>query len=355
MQVLLSLSLPKLCIANGFAKRLYLAWPVLATLTVLETLSRAGNNANLFNGQGHGVKVALKKPIVRRCSLPHQEWTLVLTIGAQMTERPLHTRSKARSFSTLLRVVSNTHPKMAVHLFRAQANRQKSLSQYVGGARLRGYEELIDHLEKLEAVFQRSHRLNGISQLIRRIRGDFQLALEATLSGFHSVAHDSMRNVMEVQFLLREFFYDPARIEEWLHATHKDLNDKFRPAVLRQRHAKRLGMQPDDVAEATDYRGHSRLLHVSPYPRPFGGSGFSGPDGPFDSDVCFWEMFEHGRRVLFEAHRLRRKLARHIKSPWGPRRGLKSFRDAWQRTQEMQAIWMALLQATSAKGNDHTE
>ncbi|MEX2492017.1 MAG: hypothetical protein WD425_09685 [Nitrospirales bacterium] len=66
---------------------------------------------------------------------------------------------------------------------------------------------------------------------------------------------------------------------------------------------------------------------------------------PFEDDSCFWEIFEHGRRVLFAAHRLRRKIAPHIKSPWGPEHGLKQFRLAWQRTQEMRAIWQALFEA----------
>ena len=272
-----------------------------------------------------------------------------------MNKRTPRTRSRARSLSTLLRVLSESHPTIAGFLSCAQSNRQKNLSQYLGGARLRGYEELINHLEQLEYVFQRSRRLQGISLLIRRVRGDFQLGLETTLSGFHSAAHDAMRDVMEVQFLLREFYYEPSRIEQWLQATPKELNNKFRPTILRQPHAKRLGSRPEDVAEASDYRGHSMWLHVSPYPHPFGGTGFSGPEGPFDTDLCFWEMFEHGRRVLFEAHRLRRKAAPHIKSPWGPWRGLKEFRDAWQRTQEMQAIWMALVAPARRNGDDAVE
>ena len=244
------------------------------------------------------------------------------------------------------------HPKIAAHLSEAQSNRERNLSEYLHGARLRGYEELITHLEELETVFQRSHRLQGIAPLIRRTRGDFQMALEAALSGFHSVAHDAMRDVMEVEFLIREFHQEPLGIEEWLKATPKQLNDRFRPAILRQRHAKRIGSQPEDVAEAHDYRMHSRLLHVSPYPHPFGGTGFSGPEGRFDTEVCFWEIFDHARRLLFEAHRLRRKLARHIRSPWGPWRGLRQFRDAWERTQEMYALWLAAIEATSTRVDD---
>ena len=258
---------------------------------------------------------------------------------------------RARRLSTILREVSRSHPKTGAILSQAQTNREQHLAHYADGARLRGYEELLEHLEQLESVFHQSRRLRGLAPLVRRVRGDFQLALEVTLSGFHSVAHDAMRDVMEAEFLLREFYHCPIRIDEWLGATPDELRRDFQPAGLRRRHARRLGREPSDLGEHHDYRGHSMMIHVSPYAHPFGGTGFTGPGGPFDTDVCFWEMFEHGRRILFEAHRLRRKLARHIKSPWGPRRGFKHFRDGWQRTQEMQAIWMALIQSKKRGGD----
>ena len=266
-------------------------------------------------------------------------------------ERSQHKSRRPRRLSSIVREVSRTHPKTGAILSRAQTNREQHLERYAGGARLRGYEELLEHLEQLESVFHQSRRLRGLAPLIRRVRGDFQFALEVTLSGFHSAAHDAMRDVMEAEFLLREFFHCPSRIDEWVTAGPNDLRKNFQPGGLRKRHAKRLGREPVDLGEHHDYRGHSMLIHVSPYLHPFGGTGFTAPDGPFDTDVCFWEMFEHARRILFEAHRLRRKLARHIKSPWGPWRGLKRFRDAWQRTQEMQAIWMGLIRSRR-RGHD---
>ena len=269
-----------------------------------------------------------------------------------MNERPQHVGHRITSYSKSLAALSDSHPKTAAHLRRSQSNHETYLAEYLEGAMLRGYEELIAHLEELETAFRKSRRLQGIAFLIRRVRGNFQLGLESALSGFHSVTHDSMRDVMEVEFLLREFYYDQSRIQEWLQATPKDLNNKFRPATLRNRHAKRLSRQPDDISEATEYRGHSMMLHVSPYPHPFGGAGFSGPGGRFDTEVCLFEMFEHARRVLLQAHQLRRKVARHIKSPWGLRRGLKQFRDAWQRTQITLNIVTGLVEYRRGKEPD---
>jgi hypothetical protein len=205
-----------------------------------------------------------------------------------------------------------------------------------------GYEELIFHLGEVVEVYRRNRRLQPIAFLIDRAQADFVTALEATLSGFHTVAHDAMRDVMEIEFLLRDFFFEPDHIHEWITASQKLRNDNFRPSVLRQRHAARLGMKPEDLTEAVDYRGHSMFLHVSPYQYPFGGPGITDHDIAFSADSGFWEIFEHGRRLVFAIHRLRRKVAPHLRSPWGPARGLKSFRDGWQRTQEWQAIFRAL-------------
>lgn len=174
-----------------------------------------------------------------------------------MAKRTSKKRRKTRPLSTLLRELAKTHPKTATHLSRAQSNRQERLFRYLAGARLKGYEELITHLEELEPVFKRNRKLRGISFLISRASGDFHTALEAALSGFHSVAHNAMRDVMEIEFLLREFYYEPQHIEQWVICTRKERNDRFRPAVLRQRHANRMGKQPEDLPEASDYRGHT--------------------------------------------------------------------------------------------------
>lgn len=258
---------------------------------------------------------------------------------------------KSRQLSRTLRDLSKTRPKTAWHLSQAQSNREERLSRYFESVRLRGYEELIQHLEELEPVFQNSRKLRPISFLIGRARGDFQTALEAALSGFHSVAFDAMRDVMEIEFLLREFYFEPGHIGQWISCSNQERNNKFRPAVLRQRHAHRLGKSPQDLEEATDYRGHSTFLHVSPYQNPFGSPGLSESSTGFAVDSCFWEIFEHGRRLLFGAHKLRRKLARHIKSPWGPERGLKEFRDAWERTRETEMIFRALLEVLQDEQN----
>lgn len=252
---------------------------------------------------------------------------------------------KPVAFAPLVRSLSKTHPRTAKQLATAQSNRETRLIRLSRGARLAGYEELVAHFIELEDAFRRQKRLAKIAFLIRRVRGEFVCALDAALSGFHSVAHDAMRGVMEAEFLLREFQHSPDAIEEWLTCSEKERHERFRPALLRQRHAKRLGKQPQDVAEAADYRAHSRVLHVSPFANPFGGPGLDGSHLPWADDSCFWEMFEHGRRLLVAAHQLRREIAPRQRNLRGID-DLKKFRDAWERTQEMQAIFLALIEAS---------
>ena len=151
-----------------------------------------------------------------------------------MATNTFKTHRKTRRLSTLLRELARTYPKSAAHLSKAQSNREVRLLWYLEGPRvkgyLRGYEELIEHLEELEQVFEKSRRLRNISFLIGRARDDFHTSLEAALSGYHSVAGDAMRDVMEIELLLREFYYEPKHIEDWVSFKHKDRMRKFRPS-----------------------------------------------------------------------------------------------------------------------------
>ena len=268
-----------------------------------------------------------------------------------MTESARRRRPDRRGYAAVLKQLSTSHPTAVKFLREAESNRAQRLKRWLSGLRLRGYEELLSHLPEVEAVYRRNKRLRSIAFLIRRAHDDFVTALEATLSGFHSVAYDAMRDVMEIEFLLRDFYHQPGSIERWLAATPKQRNDSFRPAVLRQRHAQRIGKLPQEMPEARDYRGHSSVLHVTPDTGPFSPRGLASDD-PFLADSCFWEIFEHGRRLLFAIHRVRRKVAPHLRSPWGPERGLRRFREAWRATQEFQALFWALLDAAAEESPD---
>ncbi len=246
--------------------------------------------------------------------------------------------------------IETTLPNIYESLRLAESNRAERLKHWKQGIRFNGIEELISHLSELTAVYRRNRKLRRIAFLVERARGDFITALEATLSGFHLVTFDAMRDVMEIEFLLRDFCLSPEHIEEWLDANESNRYTRFRPAILRQRYAQHLGKLPQDLGEAADYKGHSRFLHVTPIINPFGKVGLNSGDIAFGADSGFWEMYEHGRRLIFAAHNLRRKVAKHLKAPIGPERGLKNFKRGWQATQTWQGLYMAMVEVILEEG-----
>src|SRR6185437_6587802 len=127
-----------------------------------------------------------------------------------------------------------THPLLCGSIEQAHRNREVRLSRYYSGRRMKGLEELAKHLRELHEAYIKSRRLRPIAFLLVRANGDFETALEATLSGFYSTAFDAMRDVMEIEFLLREFYFEPENIQEWLTCSEKERFNLFRPAVLRQ-------------------------------------------------------------------------------------------------------------------------
>jgi hypothetical protein len=251
---------------------------------------------------------------------------------------------KRRRYDQTLSELGKKHPRLERPLRHAEKNRETHLASYLTGARLAGLEELLRHLE-LTAKSLKDGEGRGIAYLLTRANADFETALESALSGYANVAHEAMRDVMEIEFVLREFLEDPPSLEAWFKAPPKELHDRFRPALLRQRHANRQGKQPQDLSEATDYKGHSIFLHVNASSSPFAMKGLASANVPFGIDICFWEMFEHARRLVLVLHGLletgRFPKARNP----DPETKLPKFKEGWQRTQEMQQIFLALIEA----------
>jgi len=63
---------------------------------------------------------------------------------------------------------------------------------------LKGLEQLLHHLDDVRHAFSESKDLAKIAFLISRAKADFVTAIEATLSGYLSIAFDSMRDVLPV-------------------------------------------------------------------------------------------------------------------------------------------------------------
>jgi hypothetical protein len=257
-------------------------------------------------------------------------------------------------YAVALSMLKETHPQLVQVLSGAHRNRALRLSAYARGARLAGAEELLQHLDAVESTFLGTEKLARVAFLIGRARDEFAISIDAALSGMHRVAHDAMRGVMEIEFLLRDFAAEPTHVDDWLACTPKRRYDQFRPAVLRQRHANRLGIPVADVAEAVDYKAHSETLHVSPVPHPFAPSGIDS-SSPSAGDACFWDMFEHARRLLIAIHNMALNVGPEIAKKLSPEQ-LTKVGKAWERTQEMQQIYLAaLIQATPNAATEERE
>src|SRR5437870_4399310 len=105
---------------------------------------------------------------------------------------------QSRSYRVLLRQLSERCPTVSSALRAAEDNRARRLASYLQGVRLAGLEELLTHLAAMERQFAAHTDLRPIASLTARARADFVTALDALLSGFHAVAIDAMRDVMEI-------------------------------------------------------------------------------------------------------------------------------------------------------------
>lgn len=254
--------------------------------------------------------------------------------------------SASSSYDAALAELATRLPHLAAALRRAEQHRARCTASRMSGARFKGLDQLLRHLDELLQAFTANPTLHRIARLIHRGRADLETATEATLSGYVAVVADAMRDVMEIENLLLDFTVNPAHIDEWLTADPKTLRSKFGAARIRDRlHAAGEGRY-STTAESADYcyRAHSAALHVGPHDLSLLPRGFA-TENKWASDAGFWEIFEHARRLLRAIQRLTGVLTPGSAVDEIARQELTDVQDAWRRTQEMQWIYVALLKA----------
>jgi hypothetical protein len=264
------------------------------------------------------------------------------------------------SYTELLDSLEDRDPQVAKALRRAHENRKSRLEILNTGVRLEGLEEFLRWMNCASELYASTDTLEKITFLVERAKADFEVALETTLSGMHMVAYDSMRDVMEIEFLLRDFRFDSDRIEMWLTADSDTLFREFRAAELRKRHARRLDVDPRDLEDSRDYRGHSKHLHVSPFHGPFGNSRGISEDDPFEdgpvsfarADSCFWEIFEHARRTFKAVYFLAEEHSERASERLAPEDYFDEFITAHTMTQENQEFMLDKLRQAVHESED---
>ena len=249
------------------------------------------------------------------------------------------------AYQDSLSAVAKVKPAIAASLARAQQLRAERLARYVGGMRLAGLEQLYLYLDAAHASYLSSPSLAGIAFLVRRVRADYETALEATLSGFTGVAGDAMRDVMEIEGLLLDFASNEDHMQEWLHADRMTLINKFGPGAIRKR-LKAAGVKPysNEGFEPLDYQAHSQALHVSPPNGSVSSRGIDADNPSMFDDLGFIEMFEHGNRILFALEFLRVVgLGLVDTENYEPLVDRSDFDAAYKRTEQMQVIVIAMM------------
>lgn len=203
------------------------------------------------------------------------------------------------SYTGELKAAERDLPVLVDILGRAETNRVERFKALSGKAgQLRALEEILTYTKELQIYFRSEEQVSQVAFLLRRVRGDFATAIEALLSGFHKTVGDSMRDVMEIELLFRDFTLNHGHISEWLTASEKLRRDKFQAGSLRQRYAASVGQAPGDMRDAIDYRGHSMMLHVLPYENPIVWATPSEARDAIGSLVCLYDIFEHAHRLF---------------------------------------------------------
>lgn len=249
-------------------------------------------------------------------------------------------------YDTLLASLAEGQPLLSADLGKANVQRAARLATYLGGARLKGLEQLTRYLLLAEESYSANEATAQFAFLVRRVRADFQTALEAALSGFGAVASDAMRDVMEIEALLLLFAVDSGSGVQWLTCDSKTRRNQFPPVKVRARLSK-AGIPPfsNDGFEPVDYRAHSESLHVTPGETPLTSKGLTyGHDGLFD-DLPFVEMFEHGNRAMAAIEMFRIVRQNINRDDYTPLSARDEFDEAYQRTSQMQVIILAFFTA----------
>jgi hypothetical protein len=207
---------------------------------------------------------------------------------------------KSSTFSNELRQLQEALPRIALRLADAERTRTQRLELMRNGVRFRGLDELLRALDRIHDAWREDAHLKRLSFLVRRATSDFESAIEAALSGYPAAACEAMRDVMEIELLLLNFYIQPSLVDNWFNLPSRERRQQFKPVLLRKRIVQ-IGLA--DVVETgnvdMDYAAHSEALHVNPHesPLPFMQKGQTADGGYIGVDWPIIEMYEHGRRL----------------------------------------------------------
>jgi hypothetical protein len=157
-----------------------------------------------------------------------------------------------------------------------------------------------------------------------------------------------MRDVLEIDYQLKDFAIDPDLIDEWLSADNSRLVKKFGPGAVRKR-LEAAGVPGFGVkAESLDYRGHSQMLHLNPRRTILPSKGLA-PDDPFGNDMGFWEIFDHARSLWTALIMLAKGLAPGSDAERIVEEEPAQIFEAWKQTNFKKTFLQAIFEAGLTK------
>jgi hypothetical protein len=163
---------------------------------------------------------------------------------------------------------------------------------------LPAYDQALTHCDTISGYFN-DHALPTSAFLPRRAKKDIEIAVEALLMGRQAIVADSMRDVMEIELLCRDFAVRPNHIERWAQADENTLIGAFAPSQVRRRIAEDLYPEEKvDLPEAMEYEVHSMGLHPDPRGHPLTEKGVEAWQG--DGKLLFesGEILGHAIRFF---------------------------------------------------------
>jgi hypothetical protein len=173
---------------------------------------------------------------------------------------------------------------------------------------LRGIDDLLAYLDHARQKIESSQDLSELRLFVARAQEDIEVGVVAVFNGMIAVAVDACRDIMEMEMLLREFVAEPSLVEKWYTKDERERLRYFRPALLREKRAKREGVDVKGLQDSVDYSNHSAGLHVSPIEMLWRRGVVEKPRPWLESDFAIAEIIDHSGRfieVLFNLAQLR--------------------------------------------------
>ncbi|WP_030651378.1 MULTISPECIES: hypothetical protein [Streptomyces] len=261
---------------------------------------------------------------------------------------------KTTYLSLVKQMAEDGAPIAALALATADARRRQNLKRLAGDIRFAGINELLVRLSGIGKAFSETPELSRITFMVQRAHADFMTALEATLSGYFSVASDAMRDVLEIQYLLMDFAINPDHAEEWLTTDEKGRMKDFSPAAVRRRLQAAGVVNFGDRAVSMDYKGHSMALHVSPVRLLNSADGIVAQHS-WLNEAGFWEIFDHGHGLMEGLTLLVDRLVPGSRAADIVGRDLKTFDEARGKAHELMRLWERIPDARAAlRAGDRT-